>query len=127
MLTGMFDEKLNGYTRVTGSSIKGKMTRPYAGKSGTTETDSWMVGFTPQLVTSVWTGYDKGKPLELVAEKSYSKHIWIDYMEAALKGSPEKKFKAPKGVIGVYVDPHNGLLATESCPVKRLTYFKKGT
>src|SRR5690606_10773832 len=59
MMTGIFDRKLNGYAQVTGSTIINDMTRPYAGKSGSTETDSWMAGFTPQLVTAVWTGYDK--------------------------------------------------------------------
>lgn len=127
MMTGMFDKKLNGYTSVTGSTIESKMTRPYAGKSGTTESDSWMVGYSPQLVTAVWTGYDKGKPLELTVEKSYAKNIWINFMEQALKDEPIKKFKAPKGVVSVNVDPENGLLATKDCPVKRKTYFAEGT
>lgn len=127
MMTGMFDKKLNGYTSVTGSTISNKTTRHYAGKSGTTESDSWMVGYTPQLVSAVWTGYDKGKPLELTVEKSYAKNIWINFMEESLADEPIKKFKAPKGVIGVYVDPQNGLLATKDCPVKRKTYFAEGT
>lgn len=127
MMTGMFDKKLNGYTGVTGSTISNKMTRQYAGKSGTTESDSWMVGYSPQLVSAVWTGYDKGKPLELTVEKSYAKNIWINFMEEALADKPVKKFKAPKGVVGVSVDPENGLLATKDCPVKRKTYFAAGT
>ncbi len=105
MMTGMFDKKLNGYARVTGSTVANKMTRTYAGKSGTTESDSWMVGYTPQLVSAVWTGYDKGKPIELTVEKSYAKNIWIQFMESALKDAPVKKFKAPKGVVGVKIDP----------------------
>jgi penicillin-binding protein 2D len=127
MMTGMFDEKLNGYSSVTGSTVINKMTRPYAGKSGSTESDSWMVGFTPQLVTAVWTGYDQGKDLELTAEKGYAKNIWIEFMESALKDEPVKKFKAPKETVGVYLNPDNGKLATEGCPVKRMTYFVAGT
>jgi 1A family penicillin-binding protein len=127
MMTGMFDKKLNGYANVTGSSLANKLSRPYAGKSGTTESDSWMIGFAPQLVTAVWTGYDKGKPLELTVEKTYAKNIWHRFMEEALKDEPVKKFKAPKGVVGVYVDPENGLLATKDCPIKRKTYFVAGT
>ncbi|WP_041580801.1 transglycosylase domain-containing protein [Bacillus sp. 1NLA3E] len=127
MMTGMFDKKLNGYARVTGSTISNRMTRPYAGKSGSTETDSWMIGFTPQLVTTVWTGYDKGKPLELTAEKTYAKNIWIQFMESSLQDMPVKKFKKPKGVVGVYTDPENGKLATKDCPITRKTYFVTGT
>jgi penicillin-binding protein 2D len=128
MLTGIFDKKLNGYARVTGSTILDDITRPYAGKSGSTETDSWMIGFSPQLVTAVWAGYDVGKPIELPAEKSYAKNIWANFMEEALDGKPVKAFKVPKeGVVGVYVDPANGKLATKDCPVRRLTYFESGT
>ena len=127
MLTGIFDKKLNGYSSVTGSSLIKKMTRPYAAKSGTTETDSWMIGYTPQLVSAVWTGYDKGKAIELTVEKSYAKNIWIDFMEKALDHEPAKKFKAAKGTVSVYVDPANGKLAADNCPVKRLTFFQAGT
>lgn len=128
MLTGIFDPKLNGYASVTGSTIVKNMTRPYAGKSGSTETDSWMVGYSPQLVSAVWTGYDKGKPIDLTVEKTYAKNIWIRFMEEALKDEPIKNFKRPKdGVIGVYVNPANGQLASKDCPVKRFTYFVAGT
>jgi 1A family penicillin-binding protein len=128
MLTGIFDPKLNGYAKVTGSTVINDITRPYAGKSGSTETDSWMIGYSPQLVTAVWAGYDMGKPIELVAEKTYAKNIWANFMEEALKGKPVKAFKAPKeGVKGVYVNPENGKLATKDCPVRRFTYFVAGT
>lgn len=128
MLTGIFDPKLNGYSSVTGSTVAKDLTRPYAGKSGSTETDSWMIGFTPQLVTAVWTGHDKGKPLELVAEKTYAKKIWAHFMEDALRGQPVKEFNPPKeGVVAVDVDPITGKLATKDCPLKRKTYFIAGT
>ena len=128
MLTGIFDPKLNGYAKVTGSTIMKDITRPYAGKSGSTETDSWMIGYSPQLVTAVWAGYDMGKPIDLTAEKTYAKNIWANFMEEALQGRPVKAFKPPKeGVVGVYVNPANGKLATKDCPVRRFTYFVAGT
>ncbi|WP_042354403.1 transglycosylase domain-containing protein [Bacillus rubiinfantis] len=128
MLTGVFDSKLNGYAKVTGSTIANELTRPYAGKSGSTETDSWMIGYTPQLVTAVWAGYDVGKPIELSTEKTYAKTIWAHFMEDALQSNAVKKFKAPKdGVVGVYIDPANGKLASKNCPVRRFTYFVAGS
>ncbi len=128
MLTGIFDKKLNGYAKVTGSTVIKDITRPYAGKSGSTETDSWMIGYSPELVAAVWAGYDVGKPINLVAEKTYAKNIWANFMEEALQGKPVKAFKPPKeGVVGVYVNPENGKLATKDCPVKRYTYFVAGT
>ncbi|MFC5732702.1 transglycosylase domain-containing protein [Cytobacillus gottheilii] len=127
MMTGIFDRRLNGYTSVTGSTLSDELTRPYAGKSGSTETDSWMAGFSPQLVTAVWTGYDQGQKIELAADKVYAKDIWAEFMEEAHKGLPVKGFKSPKGTVGVYIEPESGLLATQNCPVKRLTYFVSGT
>ncbi|MFB7637456.1 transglycosylase domain-containing protein [Peribacillus butanolivorans] len=127
MLTGVFDETLNGYTKVTGSTISSQLTRPYAGKSGSTSTDSWMIGYTPQLVAGVWTGYDQGKKIEVPAEKSYAKKIWASYMEKGLQGQPAKSFKETENVIGVYVNPESGKLATKACPASRLTYYVKGT
>src|SRR5699024_5263583 len=59
LMTGMFDRRLNGYMDVTGSSVIDQLSHLYAGKSGTTDTDSWMIGFSPKVVTAVWTGYDQ--------------------------------------------------------------------
>lgn len=127
MMTGMFDPKLNGYTSVTGSTMTDEISRPYAGKSGSTNTDSWMIGYTPQLVSAVWTGYDKGKPIEKSNEKAFSKNVWVNFMEKAHEDVPATNFKTAKGTIGVFINPENGKIATANCPVKRLTYFKDGT
>ncbi|OCA82353.1 monofunctional biosynthetic peptidoglycan transglycosylase [Bacillus sp. FJAT-27225] len=128
MMTGVFDTKLNGYANVTGSTIVKGLTRPYAGKSGSTPTDSWMIGYSPQLVSAVWTGYDDARTIDIVAEKSYAKQIWAKFMEEALQGKTVKSFKPPKeGVTGVHIDPANGKLATKECPVRRFTYFVSGT
>ncbi|MBS4200739.1 PBP1A family penicillin-binding protein [Bacillus sp. FJAT-49732] len=129
MMTGMFDPKLNGYATVTGASIANQMSRVYAGKSGSTQSDSWMAGFTPGLAAVVWTGYDQGKEITLTADKLYAKNMWIRFMEQSIQGQPEKlhTFKPPAGVTAVPVDPSNGKLATNLCPVFRITYFEKGT
>ncbi|MFC0272427.1 transglycosylase domain-containing protein [Metabacillus herbersteinensis] len=127
LMTGMFDKRLNDYASVTGQSIAGSLTRDYAGKSGTTSTDSWMIGLTPQLVTGVWTGYDKDKTIDLVQEKAYAKKIWATFMEKALEDQPVKAFRPPNDVVGVYINPETGKLATEDCPVRRLTYYVAGT
>ncbi|SDK16058.1 transglycosylase domain-containing protein [Sediminibacillus albus] len=127
LMTGMFDESLNGYMRVTGVTIADQLSRPYAGKSGTTKTDSWMVGFSPDIVTSVWTGYDENKPIENVKEQQVAKEIWADFMEQAHEKLPFHTFSVPKGVVGAYVDPVSGELATPYCGQQRLMYFAKGT
>jgi 1A family penicillin-binding protein len=127
LMTGMFDSRLNGYTTVTGTPISRYLSRTYAGKSGTTSTDSWMIGYSPELTAGVWTGYDRDKTMDIVAERGYAKKIWALFMEKALKGEPPSSFKAPKGVTGVSIDPQSGKLASSDCPVSKLTYYKKGT
>ena len=125
MMTGMFDPRLNGYTSVTGNKLVGTVTRPYAGKSGTTETDSWMIGYTPQLVSAVWTGFDDNK--QMMRRDQLVKYVWAGFMEKALLNRSVEAFRPTDGVVGVYVNPESGLLATENCPVSRLTYYEAGT
>lgn len=129
MMTGMFDKKLNGYAAVTGASVASRISREYAGKSGSTNSDSWMAGFTPKMASVVWTGYDKGKEITLTEDKLYAKNIWIRFMERTLEGQhgEEHAFSPPANVMAIPVDPVNGKKATNSCPVFRLTYFVKGT
>ncbi|MCA1020875.1 transglycosylase domain-containing protein [Halobacillus litoralis] len=127
MMTGMFDPALDAsYASVTGTPIKGKLTRMYGGKSGTTDTDSWMIGFSPQYVTGVWIGYDEGgRPLETFNEHRYAKSIWADTMEGIHESLPSAAFVPPPGVKGVYIDPDTGYLAGPDCPQERLVYMKK--
>ncbi|AWC30649.1 transglycosylase domain-containing protein [Bacillus cytotoxicus] len=127
MMTGMFNKKLSSYAAVTGQSLLPKLSRTYAGKSGSTETDSWMIGFTPQLVTGVWVGYDQPKPISNPAEQGYAKRIWADTMEKGLDGQPKKKLKQPSDVIALNINPENGKIATKGCPTFVKMYFTKGT
>ena len=46
--------------RGTGVPVVAGLGHPIAGKTGTTQdfTDAWFSGFTPDLVTTVWVGFD---------------------------------------------------------------------
>lgn len=127
LMKGIFDKRLNGYTSVTGSSISDRLTHEYSAKSGTTATDSWMIGFTPTLTTGVWVGYDSNKKLELWNEQKYARNIWATVMEKDLTAVPVTKMDIPKNVISVNIDPETGLLASDKCPKKIETYYVKGT
>ncbi|MFC3039645.1 transglycosylase domain-containing protein [Virgibacillus xinjiangensis] len=127
MLTGIFDRELDGYMAVTGSPIAGELTHIYAGKSGTTASDSWMVGYSPSLVTGVWVGYDDNRSMDKVPETRYAKKIWAGFMEGAHEGKEQQNFSAPPGVVGIPVDPETGERATPYCNASRVMYFEKGT
>ncbi|MFD1361608.1 transglycosylase domain-containing protein [Lentibacillus salinarum] len=127
LMTGMFDRSLDGYMAVTGSSIADELSRTYAGKSGTTDSDSWMVGYSPSLVTGIWTGYDDNKQITKTAEEAYAKDIWAAFMEAAHEDRDEQSFDVPDGVVAVGIDPATGKRATPYCDTSRIMYFEKGT
>ncbi|QAY67364.1 transglycosylase domain-containing protein [Paenibacillus protaetiae] len=110
----------------TGSRVAGLIHRPVAGKTGTTATDAWLVGYTPELATAVWVGYDKNRKLS-VAEAHRAAPIFARFTEQALANVPPKMFPMPEGVIYTYVDPASGKLAAEDCPNRRLEAFVQGT
>ncbi|GIP55630.1 MULTISPECIES: transglycosylase domain-containing protein [Paenibacillus] len=110
----------------TGNRVSAEIKRPVAGKTGTTSTDAWLVGFTPELSTAVWVGYDKGKTLG-TAESRKAAPIFANFMEKALEKVPPKIFPMPSGVVSVYIDSATGKLATADCPDKKLEVFVQGT
>ncbi|WP_339205980.1 PBP1A family penicillin-binding protein [Paenibacillus sp. FSL K6-3182] len=110
----------------TGFRVSSIIKRPIAGKTGTTPTDAWLVGYTPELATAVWVGYDKDRKLT-VAEAYRAAPIFAKFTEQALTAIPPKIFPIPEGIVNVYIDPTSGKLAESSCPHRRLETFISGT
>ena len=85
----------------TGVPVVHGLDRPIAGKTGTTQNynDGWFAGFTPDLVTVVWVGFDAPQTL---GDKQDGAHvagpIWHDFMQAALQDTPAHDFRIPEGV-----------------------------
>jgi len=104
-----------------------QLNRPVAGKTGTTDYDAWLSGFTPQLATTVWLGYDKGRKLDEIRESRLTAQIWAEFVESALQNHPPALFDMPAGIHSVYIDKTSGKLATEHCPQPQLLYFAAGT
>jgi len=125
LMTGMFDPIFNDYAPATGLTMRGKQTRPYAAKSGTTLSDQVIIGYTPTLTAGVWNGYDDGQELQLAVDKQATKNIWIEFMEKAHQGVAPEPFKPTDGVKGVVVDIETGGLAIDACTKQRLVYVKK--
>ncbi len=78
--------------------------REVAGKTGTTSfyTDARFVGYTTDLVTSVWLGYDNPKRklvniygLRGVSGGSVPAQIWHNFMDVATRGRPNAPFVVP--------------------------------
>jgi penicillin-binding protein 1A len=87
--------------RGTGVPAGAGLHRPIAGKTGTTQnfTDAWFAGFTPDLVTVVWVGFDNPTSLgDNETGAAVAAPIWHEYMAAALKNRPVLSFPQPSGV-----------------------------
>lgn len=117
-----------------GTSVEAakQLKRPSGGKTGTTNdyVDAWYVGFTPDMITSVWVGYDQVRSLgvgETGAEAALP--IWIDYMKVATEGTPAKGFTPPEGVVKLKIDRTSGKLARRDQKPEEIveTWFVKGT
>lgn len=124
MMTGIFDPVFSDYSPATGLSIRPRMTHTYAAKSGTTNSDQWMIGFTPNLTAGVWNGYDQGKTLSVQEDMAASKQVWIDFMETVNDGKANTAFTIPNGVQAATIDIDTGKLATDACPNQRIMYMK---
>lgn len=110
----------------TGYRVRQLFQRPAAGKTGTTNRDGWLAGFTPDLTTVVWVGYDQGKNLPH-AEARLSQLIWAKYMRDATQSMPVRSFNTPPDAVKVSIDPNTGYLATPHCPDAQNEYFVRGT
>jgi penicillin-binding protein 2D len=115
----------------TAKTLKGfAQGRPAAGKTGTTDDyrDAWFIGYTPQLITGVWMGYDKPRSLgKGFTGGAVCAPIWEKFMRQALADRPVADFTRPEDVLSVWIDPTTGYLATTDCPSKREEFFVMGT
>ena len=105
-------------SRGTGTAARAAgFTREAAGKTGTSNDarDAWFVGFTPNLVVGVWSGFDDNSPINLTGG-SAAAPIWGDFMECSSNYLPTAPFVAPAGVSFVEIDRSSGGKITENCP-----------
>lgn len=113
----------------TGAGARGLgFTLDAAGKTGTTNElrDAWFVGFTPELLTAVWVGFDDNQPLGLSGARA-ALPIWAQFMRRALAGHTSEGFEVPAGITFVDIDPETGRLASSDCPKVISEAFVEGT
>ncbi|MCI0548755.1 MAG: PBP1A family penicillin-binding protein [Candidatus Rokubacteria bacterium] len=99
-----------------------------AGKTGTTNDgrDAWFVGYSSNLVTLVWVGFDSGRPHGLSGAQA-ALPIWSEFMRQALDTYPAVALAAPEGITVVDIDADSGERAGPSCPRVVREIFLAGT
>jgi penicillin-binding protein 1B len=113
----------------TGNGVRARgFTLDAAGKTGTTNDlrDAWFVGFTPELLTVVWVGFDDNQPVGLSGSQA-ALPIWTDFMRRALAGRSSVSFAVPEGVNFVGIDRETGKLGGPGCPNVVTEAFVAGT
>jgi len=126
MLTYTYDKDFIDYNYPTMISLLPKITNKYSIKSGTTNTDMWIIGYNQDAVLGIWTGYDDNSILT-GNESSFHKDIWVETMESYLHDKETSWYDIPDNIVGVLVNPLTGEIAAEKDTKKKLFYFLKGT
>lgn len=123
LLTSTYQSEFTDYAYPTCLPIADKMSRKYAIKTGTTDTDYTVFGYNKDLIIGAWLGYDDNKPT-VSYDGVAAKNMWVEAMENSLKNIEGSWYTMPKNVVGVLVDPISGELNTEN---KKMFYYIKGT
>ena len=92
---------------------------PVAGKTGTTNdgTDAWFIGFTPDIVTGVWVGFDSRRPIAARATGGRAAAPVAGRILRRIysnRDQPEP-WRAPRNVRAFEIDPESGLLLADGC------------
>jgi len=126
LVTSILKDVLN---KGTGAGVRARgFELPAAGKTGTSR-DGWFAGFTSNLVTVIWIGFDDNRDLGLPGG-STAAPIWADFMIRATSlpaYRDVKDFSIPEGVQSVLIDPDSLELATPNCPTTREEVYVAGS
>lgn len=125
--------------------LKDMQRHDISGKTGTTNDvkDAWFSGFTPDLVTTSWVGFDDAESMlgkstwnanlgnnQLVGSESgamTAMPAWRALMEVALKDVPESFPPTPVGVVSVRIDQQTGLLSQATDGSSMFEFFEQGS
>lgn len=109
LLKGVVEDRMGtgGRARILGREV--------AGKTGTTNgyVDAWFIGYTAQISTGVWVGFDKEKSIgkgEVGGRAALP--IWVEYMKSAHEGLPQMTIPVPEGIVFANIDSDSGQLAS---------------
>jgi len=131
VLDGLRDVVRRG--TAAGAVVGRGFTIPAGGKTGTTNDgmDVWFIGFTPDLVTGVWMGFDKKQVIMANAQGGrLAAPAWTAMMrEVYERRRPPVGWPMPPGILALDIDRSTGYLPTSNCPAAEIgpEYFFSGT
>jgi len=122
IITDMMKDVITRGT-ASGAAAQEGFSYPYtAAKTGTSSNlkDAWLAGFTPDIVTVVWVGFDKG--ITLGPGQFGGKvagPIWMKFMKEAIKSYPVVPFSYPGGLNRIAIDPDSGMRIPDKCLINQ--------
>jgi penicillin-binding protein 1B len=126
LVTSLLKDVLN---KGTGAGVRARgFTLPAAGKTGTSR-DGWFAGYTSNLLTVIWIGFDDNRDLGLTGGATVAP-VWADFMLRATTlpaYRDVRDFSMPDGVQSVLIDPESLELATPNCPTTREEVYVAGS
>lgn len=105
LLTSTYDSKNAEEVYPT---MYGKQTElKSAVKSGTSDWDTWVVGYNPYYTVGIWNGYDDNKEMNK-KEYEISKSIWRDCFDTLTSGKNDVWYEMSDNIEAKKVNPING-------------------
>lgn len=125
LLTSPTSSAFIDYNSPTAINIAAKLSQKYALKTGTTDTDYWVVGYNKDMLMVTWTGYDDNANLA-VAVGGDAKNVWVDTMEALRDDDKDNWYQMPSNVVGMPLNAVEGTPTLDSNKVN-MFYYLRGT
>jgi len=125
MMTASYNPSYLNYTAPTLLYLNPRFSHRYALKSGTTDNDYWLVGYTPEILMIVWGGNDMNEDVH----SSYSrkiKEVWTDTVEFAFREEEPTWYEMPQNIVALPLNAISGEYDLEG-KNSALFYFRKGT
>lgn len=105
LLTNTFDTNMNGIVNVTGASIANKLNTKVSGKSGLTDFDSYMIGYTPLYTVGIWCGNIDNKELTDTMSKNFPKQLFLHIINYLTEENKNIWYEKPNDVYSLFIDP----------------------
>ena len=113
------------YTTPTALTISSKFSNKYAIKTGSTNTDFWIVGYNQDALVMTWMGYDDNQTITSKV-RTNSKNAWAATIEYVLKDVDTSWYETPKNVVAIPLDAITGNVTNDTSKAA-LYYYVKGS
>ena len=124
LLSNTYNYDFVDYSSPTMLTISNLLTKKYAVKSGSTNTDYWAVGYNSDMLVMVWNGYDDNRDTSS-SQSKITKRIWARTIESLLEDKEASWYDIPTGITASLVNPISGQLTENG--KKTLLFYIKGT